>query len=113
MSLVGLEIQELRYSERGIQLKFRVPDSVLYFEGHFPGFPILPGIVQIDWAIALARSYLAPHVGPVHTIQVKFRKAIRPNSVVAASLSLAADGRRLDVVYRDNKGPYVTARIGF
>jgi 3-hydroxyacyl-[acyl-carrier-protein] dehydratase len=39
---------------------FTVDDSVKVLEGHFPGFPILPGVVQIEM-MAQAASFLAIH----------------------------------------------------
>ena len=37
---------------------FKVDNSVKVLEGHFPGFPILPGVVQIEM-MAQAASFLA------------------------------------------------------
>ncbi len=39
---------------------FRVDHSVTVLEGHFPGHPILPGVVQIEM-MAQAASFLAIH----------------------------------------------------
>jgi 3-hydroxyacyl-[acyl-carrier-protein] dehydratase len=39
---------------------FRVDASVAVLEGHFPGYPILPGVVQIEM-MAQAASFLAIH----------------------------------------------------
>ena len=37
-----------------VELKLRLSPSLECFQGHFPGFPILPGVVQIDWAVRFA-----------------------------------------------------------
>lgn len=39
---------------------FRVDDSVKVLEGHFPGNPILPGVVQVEM-MAQAASFLCIH----------------------------------------------------
>lgn len=40
--------------EHVAQLQLHMPQDLIYFEGHFPGFQILPGVVQLDWAIHFA-----------------------------------------------------------
>ncbi len=39
---------------------FKVDDSVKVLEGHFPGYPILPGVVQVEM-MAQAASFMAIH----------------------------------------------------
>jgi len=48
------------------------------FEGHFPGRPILPGVVLLDWALRLGREAfgLAGAVQRMDTI--KFQQLVRP-----------------------------------
>ncbi len=66
---------------------YKVDDSVKVLEGHFPGNPILPGVVQIEM-MAQAASFLAIHCKPNPTAKIevallgvesaKFRKPIIP-----------------------------------
>lgn len=66
---------------------FRVDDSVKVLEGHFPGNPILPGVVQVEM-MAQAASFLATYCRPTgdNTVEVallgidsaRFRKPIIP-----------------------------------
>ncbi len=36
-----------------LRIRARVPRDLLYFDGHFPGHPLLPGFVQLDWVMRL------------------------------------------------------------
>jgi len=47
-----------RAAPDGLELDLRVPPDLEYFAGHFPGIPILPGVVQIDWSVRLGRARL-------------------------------------------------------
>ncbi len=41
-----------------VLLALTVPDDLLYFDGHFRVAPVLPGVVQVDWAIHYGRLHL-------------------------------------------------------
>lgn len=66
---------------------FKVDDSVKVLEGHFPGNPILPGVVQVEM-MAQAASFLATYIRPPgnNSVEVallgidsaRFRKPIIP-----------------------------------
>lgn len=63
---------------------------------HFPGWPVLPGVALLDWAVALA----AVHFGTpraVTGVQVKFHRLIRPGT--ALTLRLERAGARVCFVY--------------
>lgn len=49
------------------------------FEGHFPNNPLLPGVVQIDWAMRFAQLHLGIVSVSARDFQVKFRNKICPN----------------------------------
>ena len=46
-------IVDLNLGERTITVEARVPDKHSIFEGHFPGFPIMPGVLLTE---AMAQS---------------------------------------------------------
>jgi acyl-coenzyme A synthetase/AMP-(fatty) acid ligase len=39
---------EVRTTGRGVELVIALPPELRWFDGHFPGFPVLPGVVQVD-----------------------------------------------------------------
>ncbi|HKY08317.1 MAG TPA: AMP-binding protein, partial [Candidatus Binatia bacterium] len=58
------------------------PRNLLYFDGHFPGRPILPGVVQIDWVIACARQCFDLPPLFVGIQGLKFQRIIPPETPV-------------------------------
>jgi 3-hydroxymyristoyl/3-hydroxydecanoyl-(acyl carrier protein) dehydratase len=70
-----------------IALALRVPDDLEYFEGHFPGDPIVPGVAQL---VAVAEAAIArefPELGaPAGVQRLKFMAAIRPGDELVLTL---------------------------
>jgi 3-hydroxymyristoyl/3-hydroxydecanoyl-(acyl carrier protein) dehydratase len=61
------------------------------FEGHFDGAPIVPGVLQIYWALQFANQYLKP-VSPFDIANmeaVKFQQVMTPGIEVRLDLELA------------------------
>ena len=65
----------------------QVPQDLLYLQGHFPGYPLLPGIAQL-LAIALDRTHsLWPDLGqPRRVTQLKFKRPIFPGDPLELQL---------------------------
>ena len=95
-------VPEICSSERtahGVRLELKVPVDLTYFEGHFRDCPLLPGVVQISWAIELGRTHLS-FAGTFRALSaVKFTRVIMPGSTVTLALDYASDKRQLDFAY--------------
>lgn len=105
-----------RELERGVaqvRLELTVPPDLLYFDGHFPGSPILPGVVQVDWAIARGRAYF--DMPPVFRdiAMLKFQQVIAPGAT--AQLELAWDPAKssLQFKYLSEAGQHASGRVLF
>ena len=83
---------------RGYEL--RVPRTLDHFAGHFPGLPILPGVVQIDWAVRLAAGFVPDVRALVSIDQLKFTAPVPPGAVLALELAHDAARRRVSFVWR-------------
>jgi 3-hydroxymyristoyl/3-hydroxydecanoyl-(acyl carrier protein) dehydratase len=87
------EILAERAAPGRVELDLRVPAELACLAGHFPGLPILPGVVQVHWAVKLAQGRL-PLRGEFTAIeQLKFLSIVRPEARLTLALQLAAPGR--------------------
>lgn len=76
------------------RLLLRVGADAVYFQGHFPGNPILPGIAQLHWAAGMAMKLFGFKQAPFEVKRLKFRNIIRPSSVI----ELVLEGKKRDEV---------------
>ena len=95
-------LPEIRSSERlarGVRLQLTIPVDLSYFVGHFPDLPLLPGVIQVKWAIELGRELLQ-FAGTFRALSaVKFMRVIQPGEAITLTLEYSADKRQLDFEY--------------
>lgn len=74
------------------------------FRGHFPNQPILPGVIQVDWAIRLGEAAFGP-LGSFQSLEhLKFQATIQPLETLALHLSWAAESRELGFAFEGAEG---------
>ena len=66
--------------------RVRVPYDLAIFDGHFPTIPILPGVVQVAWAVDLARTHLQVGGRFKGITATKFRRLVQPGMSLALTL---------------------------
>lgn len=93
------EVLAVRPGDASVELDLSLPSGLLYFAGHFPGFAILPGVVQLHWAIKLARLHLPIGSAVPTELQIKFRRPIRPDARLVLSLALREAAGRRQVIF--------------
>lgn len=67
--------------ERGpgaIARELAVPDDLAFLEGHFEGFPVVPGVVQLGWVIDAAQACLGSALRLASVENLKFRELLLP-----------------------------------
>jgi hypothetical protein len=117
LALLGNErprFPRLRELERGperVLLELVAPPDLLYFDGHFDVAPILPGVVQVDWAIHYARQYFALPPQFQGMSQLKFQQVIVPDAPVQLELLYEAARGSLRFAYRSAIGPHSSGRV--
>jgi 3-hydroxymyristoyl/3-hydroxydecanoyl-(acyl carrier protein) dehydratase len=70
-------LAERRSADR-IERELEVHSELVYFDGHFPVSPILPGIAELAWAVDAARALLGsePRIASIEAL--KFGEPVRP-----------------------------------
>jgi 3-hydroxymyristoyl/3-hydroxydecanoyl-(acyl carrier protein) dehydratase len=80
-------------------LTLRVPENLFWFQGHFPGLPVLPGVVQIDWVITMACAQFAIPGLSCQGLQAKFHAAICPGALLTLSMNWDVETQSLHFSY--------------
>ncbi|RNF30439.1 AMP-binding protein [Massilia aurea] len=94
-----------------VLLELVVPADLLYFDGHFSVAPVLPGVVQVDWAIHYGREQLAL-AGVFKGINaLKFQQMIRPGHPVLLELLHDQAKGSLNFRYFSDAGAHASGRI--
>jgi 3-hydroxyacyl-[acyl-carrier-protein] dehydratase len=91
-------IVDLKIADRKISTEATVPVNSTIFEGHFPGFPLMPGVLLIE-AMAQTSGWL---VVATHRFErmaflaavkdAKFRMFVTPGQKLSVNAALTHDG---------------------
>ncbi len=73
-------------TENSVTLEFSVPKTSPYFDGHFPGFSILPAVAQIELVVRFSAEYFGTAVTLAEIKRVKFTNIIQPSAPLVLRL---------------------------
>ena len=84
---ISPEIVTVSREGHQVEVTLFVSGQLDYFKGHFPQAAILPGVVQLDWAVQFARDYFQLANMPLSRVEVlKFKAVIFPDSRITLTL---------------------------
>jgi len=91
-------ILDLNTVEKTITVEAQVPKASTIFEGHFPGYPIMPGVLLIEsmaqtsgWLlVALMKFERMPFLAAVK--EAKMRGFVTPGEVLTVEASVVHEG---------------------
>src|SRR6202521_920919 len=91
-------IVDLNVGERTIAVEAQVPEQNTIFEGHFTGYPIMPGVLLIEsmaqasgWLlIALMKFERMPFLAAVK--EAKMRSFVSPGQILKIDASVVHEG---------------------
>lgn len=80
--------------------RLAIPPDLAVFDGHFEGAPILPGVAQLDWAIALSRECFDLPYQFLRIDALKFVRPVLPGANLLLDLSLGKKASEVSVTFR-------------
>src|SRR6201996_9174010 len=91
-------IVDLNVAEGRITVEAQVPQHNTIFEGHFPGYPIMPGVLLIEamaqssgWLlVALTKFERMPFLASVK--EAKMRSFVNPGDLLKIEAKVAHEG---------------------
>jgi 3-hydroxyacyl-[acyl-carrier-protein] dehydratase len=91
-------IIDLKLDDRTIVVEAQVPENNTIFEGHFPGYPIMPGVLLIEamaqtsgWlVIGLTKFERMPFLGAVK--EAKMRGFVSPGDLLTVEAGIVHEG---------------------
>ena len=81
------------------EFEWQVPADHPAFAGHFPGQPIVPGVVLLDRAILYAETMLGSPVANWQVGNAKFLNPVRPGEVLTFVLTIKPSGAIAFIVH--------------
>jgi acyl-coenzyme A synthetase/AMP-(fatty) acid ligase/3-hydroxymyristoyl/3-hydroxydecanoyl-(acyl carrier protein) dehydratase len=73
-------------TDTSLTVEFTIPDTSPYFDGHFPGFLILPAVAQTEIVLRFASQYLGTGIIVSEINRLKFTSLIRPFTTLLLQL---------------------------
>lgn len=87
---------DVKVAQGHVDAQLLVTPELAGFAGHFPDFPILPGVVQLDWAVHYAQEFLQLDQPVMRVERLKFTCPISPNTQLQLSLIYDAGKNSVD-----------------
>jgi acyl-CoA synthetase (AMP-forming)/AMP-acid ligase II len=78
----GIAISQAVVDGDSVTVRFVPEADSVYFDGHFPDFKLLPGVVQCDLAVRFCAEHLGSGLAVAGIPRMKFKKPIEPDTSV-------------------------------
>lgn len=108
-----LAVRQSGDNKNQVYLDLHIKPELAFFAGHFPGMPVLPGVVQINWAVHYAKQYLSI-VGSFTAMEhIKFQSLVLPDAKLELLLAWNALKNQLEFSFSNSERTYSSGRLVF
>ena len=102
-------ILDAKISENFIVYTIFFNKNCNFYKGHFPNFPITPGVAQLYIASELASQYFNLNIGAGQIKKIKFSNIIYPDTIVKLSLIKTNNG--IEYSYYNDETKYSSGML--
>jgi hypothetical protein len=104
---------QLDISARSLTCRLLVSYDMPIFRGHFRNVPIVPGVMQVGWAVELARTHGVTQGRLAGVSTAKFRRLVQPGMCLAACVEQGGRKGQLCFTYALRDTVISTGRLHF
>ena len=101
----------IKQTDNAVILEFSVPDSSDYFDGHFPGYPILPAVAQIYIIMQFVSRYFGISSELSIIKRTKFTNIIRPDTPLVLHMEKKEEIISFKIISVDEKTVYSAGNL--
>lgn len=107
------ELVSVEKTEESVHLQLRIPENLFYFQGHFDGAPVVPGVVLTHWVVEYIEKYFEKDVTAFKALNtLKFQIIVRPNYLLDLKLSRISD-QKFAFNYSSIHGQHSSGKVLF
>ncbi|HEX5046423.1 MAG TPA: hydroxymyristoyl-ACP dehydratase [Gammaproteobacteria bacterium] len=107
----GPKIVQQSIAESTARIVLAIPRDLEWFDGHFPHAPVVPGVVQLKWAVEHAQRCFAIAAAVKGIEVLKFQRAIGPQTEVTLTLDYSTPRGKVSFSYESDQGRHSSGRI--
>ena len=94
-------VLEQRLLDNTAEIDLIFPKNANFFKGHFPNFPVLPGVVSLYFVTYFSNIYFETSTAPQIFRKIKFSKLIYPNQKVTIKLVNAEKNVAFEMISKE------------
>jgi len=103
-------VNSIETHENNVLLNLTINADLRCFKGHFDDAAVVPGVVQLDWAIFFAREYIDMQGNVLDVSVLKFQKLLLPETNVWLDI-VKKSSKKFTFNYYMDENKFSSARV--